>query len=1202
MLPPTVHPSARPRSVSLPSLQSRTFFNWRRNSRSWNSQIDPSYHRYNTHRNLKDRVRLMKAVSRRAQFNWDVSTRPLFSPRYASHWYGNRYGRCGAEESGKKAEGEEYELIQKEREWKAQMEGLRRGDLWREQMEVLRKRVEQDPYETVFGKRFEPFWSYWFPREEYGLPPKQAESVSKVTEQTPANTGGSVEAMNSTAAKPATIVRSSSTTWDSWTNKTERTEWDSASGQTKCFEYDPVSNRMRLVEESKPVKANEVRSLSKGTSRPSTEKQTLVEDKSASVAVQVRKAIVVPTETAAAQQSKSARPLLDSHVATHVGNSSSKPTMTAAQAMAQPPFHVRPGVPTNRMSPDLEGLTADSVRASVGKHPKHVRLETKKERLLRDNRRLQVKVESVDRRLKQFEGSNSSTTRLSSASKPHTQPNARPIEPLQTSMQRNATAKPVEQPTTPLQPAVVRMQSTAQREPVDLDDAAAHESTEPITPASNLPKGWTEQTEILQADRVRRTAARVPVLDYGRSDVATKVASAKAQMYARATPKWVTEMFSVPQRSPEELAADAAKTAKAQKAQALLETEVKQQQLAMQLHENRAKIAKHEARQTAIANASPPPTAVVPDTNDQEKLIQKIRSLRGELDIAYKQSSVHADEFKHQIHKLEARVADAKQTAAARSEADLAQSSDIEARYRHKLRALKDELDIAYKQSAVHGGEFRDQIKKLEYRIADMTAKSSVTLTEPPAPARKDSGVELDVDAKMAMQGEGDFCTNVTKWADSSKWYKQVSPAASREAEKVDNKAQDRELVNAVRRLYENRYGVIDTEHRQVKEDARDGWLAKHDEEVVYDFQDDGLEAQLQSQPVAKAEPVTESTVAALPAAATAETPDSLASATVESNSLKWDHPPVYKVLAYDSGNDMMSTATTSSWLTETDEKPLSITHALDQLYQPARFVSAFAEMQDQGYQVVHAGKDVLVFKKVKRSDPVVDEVKEPHGWSEIEAAAKSEVEAVAINPVDGMTKPRDEVRPATGNFASPTGFVNYDPVRESNEVAATPSSSSKVAGKFVSDYEAEAWDDSLSREHFKERTEAIEELLRRDEEESTKHYPLIKRSEPVFSGTKRVDRKPFRSRNIPRRPRLEGSEQGQHEQKSSRALRWTAGAGVLTAAAATAYALGTAKENRSEREREREWVARERAVREMREAAERWRWKLNNGFWKKGE
>ncbi|KAK6430732.1 hypothetical protein LTR95_013110 [Oleoguttula sp. CCFEE 5521] len=1141
----------------------------------------------------------MKAVSRRAQFNWDVSSRPLFSPRYASHWYGTRYGRCGTEENGKKAEGEEYELTQKEREWKAQMEGLRRGDLWREQMEVLRKRVEQDPYEAVFGKRFEPFWSYWFPREEYGLPAKQAESVSRGTEQTPANTAGSAEAMNSTAEKPATIVRSSSTTWDSWTNKTERTEWDSASGQTKRFEYDPVSNRMRLVEEVKPVKANEVRSLSKATSRTTAENQTHAEDKSIPMPVQVRKAIVVPTETAAAQQTKSAQAISDSSRPTHIGSMSTKPTLTAAQAMAQPPYRVRPSIPTgNQLNPDLDGLTADSVRASVGKHPKHVRLETKKERLLRENRRLQGKLEFVDRRLKQFEEPDSSTNDMPSASKPHTQPSARPLEPLQTSMQRSGTAKPMEQPTMPLQPAVVRMQSKAQPEPAELDDAAAHESTEPIAPVSTLPKGWTEQTEILQADRVRRTAARIPVLDYGRSDVATKVASAKAQMYARATPKWVTEMFSTPQRTSEELAADAVKTAKAQKAKGLLDNEVKQQQLAMQLHENRAKIAKHEARQTAIATATSTPRAVVPHTNDQEKLIQKIRSLRGELDIAYKQSSVHADEFKHQIRKLEARVADANQNATARSESGLAQSSDIEARYRRKLRALKDELDIAYKQSAVHGDEFRGQIKKLEQRIAEMSAKSTTVPIESPAPVRKDSGIELDVDAKMAMQGEGDFCSNVTKWADSSKWYKQASPAAMKAVEQVDKKTKDCELVNAVRRLYEDRYGVIDTEHRQVKDDARDGWLAKHDEKVVYNFQDDGLEAELKAkttkEPVCASDAYEAAAAAPTTLATPAAIPESATTTVAVPKILEWDHPPVYKVLAYDSGNDMRSTATTSSWLTESAERPLSITHALDQLYQPARFLNALAEMQDQGYQVVHAGKDVLVFKKVKRELPIVGET------NKIEAAAMSEIKAAAINPVDGMTKPHDMVRPATGNFASPTGFVNYDPVREMSEVPGTQSNSAKAASKFVSDFEAEAWDASLSREHFKDRTEAIEELLRRDEEESTKHYPLIKRSEPVFSGTKRVDRKPFRPRTMPRRPRSEDSEHGQQDKKSGNALRWAAGGVLMGAAGVAAYALGTAKVYRSEMERE--WAVRERSVREMREAAERGRWKLDNGFWKKGE
>ena len=48
-------------------------------------------------------------------------------------------------------------------------------------MEAMRKRIEKDPYEAIFGKRFEPFWSPLVPswmREEMGLQgwPKQKET------------------------------------------------------------------------------------------------------------------------------------------------------------------------------------------------------------------------------------------------------------------------------------------------------------------------------------------------------------------------------------------------------------------------------------------------------------------------------------------------------------------------------------------------------------------------------------------------------------------------------------------------------------------------------------------------------------------------------------------------------------------------------------------------------------------------------------------------------------------------------------------------------------------------------------------------------------------------------------------------------------------------------------------------------------------
>ena len=82
-------------------------------------------------------------------------------------WWTTYFEEEGSSKSGKrnveKAEdGEDggYELSKREKEWK-------------EQMEAMRKRIESDPYEAIFGKRFEPFWSPLVPswmREEMGLP------------------------------------------------------------------------------------------------------------------------------------------------------------------------------------------------------------------------------------------------------------------------------------------------------------------------------------------------------------------------------------------------------------------------------------------------------------------------------------------------------------------------------------------------------------------------------------------------------------------------------------------------------------------------------------------------------------------------------------------------------------------------------------------------------------------------------------------------------------------------------------------------------------------------------------------------------------------------------------------------------------------------------------------------------------------------
>lgn len=124
-----------------------------------------------------------------------------------------------------------------------------------------------------------------------------------------------------------------------------------------------------------------------------------------------------------------------------------------------------------------------------------------------------------------------------------------------------------------------------------------------------------------------------------------------------------------------------------------------------------------------------------------------------------------------------------------------------------------------------------------------------------------------------------------------------------------------------------------------------------------------------------------------------------------ETPSFTWADPPAYKILAYDSGNDAIETVTTTSRFAEKEE-PISVANAMSKVLEPARFVSYYAGLQREGYQAIHASENLLVFRKVQQPTE--------------SAALKSN----AINPVDGTAR-----QPATGNFASPTGFVNHDPV-----------------------------------------------------------------------------------------------------------------------------------------------------------------------------
>lgn len=125
-------------------------------------------------------------------------------------------------------------------------------------------------------------------------------------------------------------------------------------------------------------------------------------------------------------------------------------------------------------------------------------------------------------------------------------------------------------------------------------------------------------------------------------------------------------------------------------------------------------------------------------------------------------------------------------------------------------------------------------------------------------------------------------------------------------------------------------------------------------------------------------------------------------------------NPTLYKIVAYSPDTQSILTTETTSIVPPENEKFLSPAAALPRLAKPAKFIPHIAPLINEGYEIVSGNGHVLVFRKVRDGPPLGT------------PAAKAETDTHArkmTNPIDGM----QSIRPATGNFASPTGFVNHD-------------------------------------------------------------------------------------------------------------------------------------------------------------------------------
>ncbi|KAH7313191.1 hypothetical protein BKA65DRAFT_154825 [Rhexocercosporidium sp. MPI-PUGE-AT-0058] len=189
-----------------------------------------------------------------------------------------------------------------------------------------------------------------------------------------------------------------------------------------------------------------------------------------------------------------------------------------------------------------------------------------------------------------------------------------------------------------------------------------------------------------------------------------------------------------------------------------------------------------------------------------------------------------------------------------------------------------------------------------------------------------------------------------------------------------DKRLKERDLVREVRGIYEDAYGTIDSKHRQV--------------------------------PVPEAANVESETQSST---AGGQTLDSFANTP---------EPTLYKILAYDPTMQSVSTAETTSIVPDSSDS-LTPAEVLLRLSNPSKFFPHFQSLQSQGYEIVAGSGDVLVFRKVRSGAPILPKVDTP---AEAHEKAVSQERRRMTNPIDGM-----QSTPITGDFASPTGFVNYD-------------------------------------------------------------------------------------------------------------------------------------------------------------------------------
>ena len=152
--------------------------------------------------------------------------------------------------------------------------------------------------------------------------------------------------------------------------------------------------------------------------------------------------------------------------------------------------------------------------------------------------------------------------------------------------------------------------------------------------------------------------------------------------------------------------------------------------------------------------------------------------------------------------------------------------------------------------------------------------------------------------------------------------------------------------------------------------------------------------------------------------------------------------PRVYKVLAYDPSTDTLTAATTlTPLLPSTSESPIPLPTALSKLSNPGKFLPHLPP----AFEPITSTANLLILRETSSPTTATPATMAPKSFASAaqprfatsqcteDSPASSTSSSIAssghsnrhINPVDGTTIPLPEA--PTGNFASPTGFVNHD-------------------------------------------------------------------------------------------------------------------------------------------------------------------------------